>query len=124
MTAQIRHILTFRMIRALSYAGCGFNGSYYIGITKALSGKGYNLKVKSFCSEKRRSSLVVSSSEIWMVLKSCPLKKLSEEKLNFSDLHFAGASAGAISATNAALWHGDNVKREMELIFKFQKIAK
>ena len=46
------------------------------------------------------------------------------KRLNFADLHFSGASAGAITATNAAVWGGDNEQQEMELILKFQRVAR
>ena len=50
--------------------------------------------------------------------------KALAKRLNFDDLHFSGASAGAITATNAAIWGGDNEKREMELILEFQRVAR
>ena len=74
-------------VRGISYAGCGFKGTYHFGATAAL---------------KDHLGLGSSPSPIILFLN---IQNRSISK-DFNELHFSGTSAGAMGAVKAALWHG------------------
>ena len=42
------------------------------------------------------------------------------KKLNFDDLKFSGASAGSIAAVSAAVWHGENIDHQFQILKDLQ----
>ena len=38
------------------------------------------------------------------------------KRINLSELKFAGASAGSIAAVSAAVWHGDNIDHQFQIL--------
>ena len=73
-------------VRGISYAGCGFKGTYHFGATAAL--KDHLGLRSSFCNQLHLNIQYRSISK------------------DFNELHFSGTSAGAMGAVKAALWHG------------------
>ena len=42
------------------------------------------------------------------------------KRLNFDDLKFSGASAGSIAAVSAAVWHGENIDHQFQILKDLQ----
>ena len=38
------------------------------------------------------------------------------KRLNFDELKFTGASAGSIAAVSAAVWHGENLEHQFDIL--------